>query len=109
MNATGQLLVRVVIAKITDRNRLLRLLNDAPVVQNDPRWNCVVWVQEAMKVLATDGKALGTSKMDWQTVRDTAMGYCQKKKDAHRFDGKGKFNMLKPATYDLLDRKETMP
>lgn len=30
----------------------------------------------------------------------------QQKKDAHRFDGKGQYDMRWPATYDLLDKQE---
>ena len=33
-------------------------------------------------------------------VRDGAMNYCQRKKDQHRFDGQG--------SYDLIEGKETI-
>lgn len=42
-------------------------------------------------------------------MRDDAMGYCQRKKDQHRFDGKGNFDTSKAATYDLIEGKETIP
>lgn len=109
MQATGQLLIGLLVAKITDRDRLLQVLRNVPVVQNDPTWNCVVWVREALSALQKNGRAVDTSELDWQTVRDTTMAYCQKKKDAHRFDGKVKFDMTKPATCDLLEKKETIP
>ena len=109
MRATGQILVRVVIAKITDRDRVLEILRTVPVVQNDPSWNSVLSAREALNALKKDSKAVGTSNLDWQTVRDAAMAYCQRKRDAHRFDGKGKFNMRKAATYDFLEKKEIIP
>ncbi|TKA64549.1 hypothetical protein B0A49_09935 [Cryomyces minteri] len=109
MQATGQLLIRVLVAKITDRDRLLRSLRTVPIVKGDASWNCVSWVKEALGILREDGKAIGTSKLDWQTVRDTAMAYCQRKRNDHRFDGKARFDMSKAATYDLLEMKETIP
>ncbi len=69
-------------------------------------WNCVVWVRQALLALQNDGKAVGTSVLDWHTVRDAAMKYCQEKIDAHRFDGKVKFDMTRPATYDFLKKKK---
>jgi hypothetical protein len=33
----------------------------------------------------------------------------KKKRDEHRFDGKGNYDMTKAATYDLIDQKETIP
>jgi hypothetical protein len=42
-------------------------------------------------------------------VKDGVMTYCQRKKDQHRLDGKGKFDMSKVPTYDLIERKETIP
>ncbi|CAM6005536.1 unnamed protein product [Sphagnum balticum] len=65
-------------------------------------------VREALEVLWADGKALGTAVTEWARVRDIAMGYCQKK-DEHRFDAKGDFDITKTATYDLIDERETIP
>ncbi|KAJ5189668.1 hypothetical protein N7491_008287 [Penicillium cf. griseofulvum] len=50
-------------------------------------WNCVFWVKEALEVIKVDPKALGTSVVGWERVRNEAMAYCQRKKDQHRFDG----------------------
>lgn len=55
---------------------------------------------------------MGTSQLDWQIVRDTAMRYIEEKKTQHRFDGKakkGQFDNHKPATFDLLTGKELIP
>jgi hypothetical protein len=51
-------------------------------------------------------KALGTNVTDWAKVRNQAMGYCQQKKDQHRFDGQGNFDMRKVPTFDLMELKE---
>ena len=106
MQATGQLLIRVLVGKVIDRDRLLTILRSVPVVQDDPSWNCVIWVKDALLAVQKDGRSMGTSELSWQRVRDAAMSYCQKKKDGHRFDGKVSFDMSKPATYDILEQKE---
>jgi len=107
--ATSMLLVRVMIAKVEDKNRLVSILRSTPVRQGAAGWNCVGWVQEALQSLAADKKALGTGVVDWIKVRDGAMNFCQRKKDEHRFDGKGNYEMSKAATYDLVEGKETIP
>lgn len=68
MQATGQLLIRVLVGKIKDRGRVFTALRNVPVVQNDPNWNCVIWVKEALAALQRNGKTMGTSKLDWQEV-----------------------------------------
>ena len=45
----------------------------------------------------------------WDLIRDTTMAYRQRKKDEHRFDGQGKFDVQKAAMYDLIKGKELIP
>ncbi|KAH6664026.1 hypothetical protein B0J14DRAFT_621330 [Halenospora varia] len=78
---------------VLDNKRLESMLRQVPIKQGEPRWNCVIWVKEALEALGADGKALGTGD----------------KKNEHRFDGKGNFDMSKPATYSLLDGEEMIP
>lgn len=59
-------------------------------------------------MLRIDPKALGTSVVEWEKVRGGATDYCQRKKDQHRFDGKGNFDMRKVPTYDLIERKRSL-
>ena len=109
--ATNMLLVRVLIGKVTNRQRLQSALESIPVRQGDPAWNCVIWVKQALAELQADKKAIGTSQLDWRRVRDTAMKYVQDKKDQHRFDGRapqGKFDMRNAATFDLLAGREVI-
>ncbi|KAI9927113.1 hypothetical protein ASPWEDRAFT_298429 [Aspergillus wentii DTO 134E9] len=108
LNATSMLLVRVMIGKVEDRKSLVGILHKTPIRQGEEGWNCVSWVKEALETLQADDKTLGTSVVEWQKVRDEAMEYCQRKKDQHRFDGQGDFDMSKPPTYDLIRRKETI-
>ena len=109
LEATNMLLVRLVIGKVEKRNRFEQILRSIPIVQGDDQWNCVIWVKEALERLKADGKAIGTSQLDWKMVRDAAMDYVQKKREQHRFDAGAGFDMSKPATFDLLEGKETIP
>ena len=67
------------------------------------------WVKEVLKALEDDGKVLGTSKIDWQVVRDNAMRYVEEKKTQHRWDGQATFDQTQVATWDLLEGVETKP
>ncbi|KAM7197043.1 hypothetical protein V8F20_006796 [Naviculisporaceae sp. PSN 640] len=107
MNATNMILVRIVVGKITNMNRLLEIVGNVPIRGNVPGWNCVEWVREALQLLGQDDTALGTKVTDWQTVRDAAMEYAVKKAAEHRFDGTvSTFDTSKVPTYCLLTRKE---
>jgi hypothetical protein len=107
LTTTRQMLVRVLVAKVADRERLLRVIRAVPIVQKDTSFNCIAWVRHALEALQQDKVALGTSSLDWTTVRDNAMAYCQKKKDMHRFDGKVECDITWPPTFDLLAGRET--
>jgi hypothetical protein len=105
---TSMLLVRVLVAKVANMDRLASIVRTIPIQQDKAGWNCVSWVQEALRALKGDGKTLGTSVADWDKVRDAAMSYVQKKKDEHRFDGEGDFDMQKAPTFDLTKGRETI-
>jgi hypothetical protein len=103
---TGMLLVRIMIGKVEDKVRLVSVLRNTPIRQGQPGWNCVIWVKEVLEGLKADGKAMGTSVLEWESVRDEAMKYCQRKQDQHRFDGQGSYDLNKAPTYDLVEGKE---
>lgn len=105
---TNMLLVRVIIGKVENNERLVSVLRTTPIRQGDPGWNCVGWVKGTLKRLKADGKALVSCVIDWDRVRNGAMTYCQRKKDEHRFDGERIFDMGKAATYNLIEGKETV-
>lgn len=72
------------------------------------RGTALFWIKDALAKLA-GGKTIGSSQLNWQTVRYTAMRYVEEKKTQHRFDGKapeGQFNTSNAATFDLLMGKE---
>jgi hypothetical protein len=103
---SNQLLVRITVAKVEDKPLLVNILRGIPIRQGDEGWKCIGWVQEALNAILKDGKAVGTSVLDWGRVRDGAMDYCRDKVNGHRFDVYGGFDMSVVPTYDLMQGKE---
>lgn len=108
MMPTQRILVRLVIAKIEDTDGLAKLLRQIPIRPEQEGWNCVLWVKDALTYLERSKSILGRSVIEWETVRRAAMSYCQQKIDQHRFDGKGKFDISRVPTFDLIQQKETI-
>ena len=108
LRPTSMLLVRVLIGKVGDSARLDEILRQAPVKDGTKDWNCVVWLKDALELIGKDQKALGRSIIAWDTIRETAMDYCNQKKADGRFSP-AKFDPEKVPTYDLLERKEINP
>lgn len=105
------LLVRIMIGKVADMDRLIAAFENTPIRGGQPgydQWNCVAWIQEALELAQRDGKALGAAVTDWGSVRDTAMWYVEKKKNEHRFDGQAHFDQSKAPTWDILEKRETI-
>ena len=110
LKATNMLLVRVMIGKVVDSEGFRSVMHGIQVKNTNPTWNCVVWIKDALAKLG-GAKSMGTSQLNWQTVRDTAMRYVEEKKAQHRFDGKapkGQFNTSNAATFDLLIGREVV-
>ena len=103
---TKRLLVRILIAEVGNKARLENVLRNTPPKPEEHDYNCVLWVKEALVRLEADGEALRVGTVEWETVRDSALGYCWRKRDQNRFDGTGDFDATKVPTYDLIQRKE---
>ena len=104
--AETMILVRIMIGKVKSRKLVLSITRDLPLVQDDPEWNCVIWVKDALNALQVEKRAMGDSILDWETVRSETINYVETKKAQRRFvDGSG-FDATRPATWDLLQRKE---
>ncbi|OJJ77707.1 hypothetical protein ASPBRDRAFT_36953 [Aspergillus brasiliensis CBS 101740] len=105
-------LVRILIGKVVDRERLLGILRGVSVPGEEEGWNCVSWVREALEAIKmADKGVLGSGcVLEWERVRDKAMGFCQEKKDQHWFDGKGGVEVDnmggRVATFDLMVGRE---
>ncbi|RYP06845.1 hypothetical protein DL764_002893 [Monosporascus ibericus] len=110
LQPTAMLLVRVAVGKVKDMRRLRAIFDHTPVRPGVPGWNCVGWIREALETALRDGKALGTAVNNWDSARDAAMWYVEKKKAEHRFDGRGgRYDPRRAATWDMLERKELFP
>ncbi|KAG9559513.1 hypothetical protein KCU79_g8223, partial [Aureobasidium melanogenum] len=105
---TQMVLVRILIAKIEDIDKLAQLLRQIPIRQEQQGWNCVLWIKEALSELQTSTNIVGTNVLEWEAVRNAAMSYCQQKKDEHRFDGTVKVDDSRVPTFDLIQGKETI-
>ncbi|KHN98686.1 uncharacterized protein MAM_03148 [Metarhizium album ARSEF 1941] len=100
------LLAHIVVGKIRDIHRLEDILRSVPVRSSKEGWNSISWVQEAFRLVSVAPGVLGSHIEDWEEIRRTAMSYVDEKKAKHRFDGLGRFDLSKPATWDMLQGKE---
>lgn len=107
MAPTAMILIRVVVGKVKDKDRLLTLLNSIPIQEGRADWNCVEWVKDALRAVENDKKkVLSSSVLSWESVRESAMRYCADKRAQKRFDGSSKWNKFKVPTFDLIQGKE---
>ncbi|KAM7197509.1 hypothetical protein V8F20_006654 [Naviculisporaceae sp. PSN 640] len=120
MAPTAMILVRVVIAKIEDYDRLLEILASVPMRPEDDDFSCVSWMRDCLKVLEEDttGALSAKSKiLDFDVIKPAVLEYVERKKAQHRFDGKVNVDeqvapMWSPdrvATFDLLTGNEIFP
>lgn len=114
MNPTAMILVRVVVGKVASLRKVEEVLREVPVCGDEPGWNCVRWLGEALERLRADPKALSSSScppVAWEEASAAAMEYVRRKEGEHRFDGQaspGRFDMNRVATYDLLRGEEVI-
>ena len=108
VRTTINLLARIVVAKVTDEARLVQILRETPVVQNDPNWRCRTWVADALRRIEEDGRAVGTSRLDWDEIERTGRGYVGHKTKKGRYATMADLEGPKP-TWDLLEGRETVP
>ncbi|KLU89510.1 hypothetical protein MAPG_08481 [Magnaporthiopsis poae ATCC 64411] len=106
VRSTVSLLARLVIAKITDQQRLLGILRSIPLVQGDPEFRCRTWIARALEAIKVDGKCVGTAVLDWSHIEATAREYVAQKRQGGRYDSGG-MALPKP-TFDMLEGRETV-
>ncbi|KAB5572696.1 hypothetical protein GE09DRAFT_1054736 [Coniochaeta sp. 2T2.1] len=103
-----QLLARLVIAKVEDEARLLAIIRNGPVITGDPNWRCRTWCAGVLQRLKEDGRAVGTSQLDWPTIEAFGREYVAGKNAAKRYDTQELVLGPKP-TYDMIEDKELLP
>ncbi|KAL4965893.1 uncharacterized protein BDV14DRAFT_52332 [Aspergillus stella-maris] len=94
VRTTTTLLARVLVAKIENEERLISINRSIPIIQNDPNWRCRTWLANALEAIAKDGKAVGTSKLDWRKIEPTARRYVADKTSAGRYKVRRTFQDL---------------
>lgn len=104
------ILVRIMLAKVEDTDKLAQLLRQVPIGQHEEGgWNCVAWVKEALLRIERSEGVVGTSVLGWYAVREAALSYCRQKRDQRRFDGTGKYDPTQVPTFDMILTRETAP
>lgn len=75
MTAIDMILIRIVIAKVVNTERVLHVLRGTRVKKHGDAggWNSVHWTKEALERLTREDGLLGASELDWETVRHTAL------------------------------------
>ena len=75
LTAIDSILVRIVISKVIDTERLLEVLRGTRVKKHGDAggWNSFSWTRDALDRLTREDGVLGASELDWETVRHTAL------------------------------------
>ncbi|KAI2621833.1 hypothetical protein GGR54DRAFT_639165 [Hypoxylon sp. NC1633] len=108
VQSSVRLLARIVIAKITDRSRLVDIFRSTVIVQNDLRFDCRTWIIDALQNIRLDGNVVGTAELNWENIEHRAHRYVAEKTEAGRYEQGQDMTRPKP-TWDMLDRKEIIP
>jgi hypothetical protein len=104
-----QVLARVLLGELPRADLAERVFAESPVTQDDPTFNCIVWVQQALSRL-NQAKIAGTGIMfDWDSIEKTALEFVQMKKLQGRYETDWKGDSLEVATFDMIVGRETVP
>lgn len=109
MQCTTRLLARVLVAKITDEERLFWICRNEAVPQGNRNFNCRVWVINVLaRVWRDEGRPIGTAAPRWDKLEPKAMGFVEAKIKAGRYDEGQDMTKPKPM-WDMLRKKEIIP
>ncbi len=106
VKSTNNLLARIRVAKIEDEKRLLEILRETPLVQDDPEFRCRTWMADVLSRIAnSESSAVGTSELDWSRIEQKARRYVEKKAASGRYLEADQALESKP-TWDMMEQKE---
>lgn len=74
LTAVDSILVRLVLAKVVETDRLLDVLRGTRVKKHGDAggWNCVHWTRDALERLMEEDGVLGARVLDWVSLTGTA-------------------------------------
>jgi hypothetical protein len=101
--------VRILVGQVPSIELTERIFEDSPVIQNDPVFNCVVWVQEALERLSRDEIGGKKIKFGWDEIQNAALEYVNEKKRQGRFETGWKGDTSRVATFDMASGREVFP
>ena len=96
------------IAKIIDEERLVDIIRNTRIVQNDPDWRCRSWVAACLATIEQDGQCVGTAQLDWSKIEPKARNYVAEKTAAGKYGSGADMQLPKP-TFDMLEDREIIP
>ena len=85
IRAAVQMLIRLRIGRITDADQVRQIARAVPVRNDDPKWNCVSWIREALARLdAADGIVVD-KQLNFEVILKAALEYMMQKESVNRF------------------------
>ncbi|KAH8907734.1 hypothetical protein BR93DRAFT_967612 [Coniochaeta sp. PMI_546] len=102
-NTGTDMLVRMLVAKIVDKQKMYNVLYGVPVHEDSETYRNKSWLFEALTALRdSEGVVSESSRLDWMEVRDVILSFVNKMSGQGRFEGHQDMNLAKPA-FDLLE------
>lgn len=101
-------LIHITIAEVDDHAKLVGVFERVNIPQGDPNFNCRTWVRDAIRAVS-HARCLGRRSVDWETIEKKAFEYVATKRDLGRWRKEGPWEIRRPATWDLIEGRETVP
>ena len=101
------LLARFTVAELVDLSSFPKAVDTVHVPQDDPHFNCSVWVRDAIRA-ADEGGCFGRKCIDWMLIEVKAEMYMAEKCRVGRWEQEGPWEQNMPATWSMLENRETV-
>ncbi|KYK59830.1 hypothetical protein DCS_00964 [Drechmeria coniospora] len=102
-----KMLVRLLVGKIEDMDRLVTMTRTTPIPQNDPYFRSYDWVATVLERVDADGTVVGDAVLDWETIEMTARRFIETKALQGRF-GREALGLPQPM-WSMLEDREVLP
>ena len=108
-NQDRLLLARILLGKVWCPQKLDQCMAEVAVSQDDPLLNCVEWARRAIALLGTASVLSIRLRIDWDSIKGTAIRYVSAKKQQGRYEIGWKGDTSRVATFDFATGKEVIP